>query len=73
MSNYLKLHEITICKYAAEGRIPALRIGRVWRFDKDLIDKWIAGDYNMEKPVEKRDSVVDQKQPGKKRVGRSGS
>ena len=21
--------------------IPAIRIGRVWRFDKDAIDKWI--------------------------------
>ena len=38
---YLKLHEITVCKYAAKGRIPAIRIGRVWRFDKDAIDKWI--------------------------------
>jgi excisionase family DNA binding protein len=43
MAAYLKLHEITICKYAAEGVIPAIRIGRVWRFDKDEIDKWIAG------------------------------
>jgi excisionase family DNA binding protein len=42
MSEYLRLHEITICKYASEGRIPAVRIGRVWRFDKDVIDEWIA-------------------------------
>jgi len=42
IAKYLKLHEITICKYASEGRIPAIRIGRVWRFDKDAIDKWIA-------------------------------
>jgi len=41
LAKYLKLHEITICKYAADGRIPAIRIGRVWRFDKDAIDKWI--------------------------------
>jgi excisionase family DNA binding protein len=41
LAKYLKLHEITICKYAVEGRIPAIRIGRVWRFDKDAIDKWI--------------------------------
>lgn len=40
---YLKLHEITICKYAKEGRIPSIRIGRVWRFDKDVIDRWIGG------------------------------
>jgi len=42
VSAYLKLHQITICKYAAEGEIPAIRIGRVWRFDKEAIDKWIS-------------------------------
>jgi excisionase family DNA binding protein len=47
VSKYLKLHEITICKYAAEGKIPAIRIGRVWRFDKDVIDKWIAKGQNI--------------------------
>jgi excisionase family DNA binding protein len=42
IAEYLKLHPITICKYAAEGEIPAVRVGRVWRFDKDAIDKWIS-------------------------------
>ncbi len=42
VAKYLKLHEITICKYAAEGKIPAIRIGRVWRFDKEAIDRWIS-------------------------------
>jgi len=41
LADYLKLHVITICKYAADGKIPAIRIGRVWRFDRDAIDKWI--------------------------------
>ena len=41
MAAYLKLHEITIAKYAANGTIPSVRIGRVWRFDKDEVDKWI--------------------------------
>jgi len=41
IARYLKLHEITICKHAANGNIPAIRIGSVWRFDKDIIDKWI--------------------------------
>ena len=41
VAKYLKLHEITICKFAANGAIPGKRIGRVWRFDKDVIDKWI--------------------------------
>lgn len=41
IAKYLKLHEITVRKYAAQGKIPATRIGRVWRFNKDAIDKWI--------------------------------
>ena len=44
VAEYLRLHVITICKYAGEGKIPAIRIGHVWRFDKDAIDRWIAGD-----------------------------
>jgi excisionase family DNA binding protein len=43
LAEYLKLHEITVCKHAAEGIIPAIRIGRVWRFDKEAIDEWING------------------------------
>lgn len=45
MAKYLKLHEITICKLAGKGKIPAIRIGRVWRFDKEAIDKWIANSH----------------------------
>ena len=42
LAKYLKLHEITICKLCREGKIPSVRIGRVWRFDKEAIDQWIA-------------------------------
>ena len=42
MAQYLKLHQITICKLSKEGKIPSVRIGRVWRFDKEVIDAWIA-------------------------------
>lgn len=47
VADYLKLHHITILKYAGEGKIPAIRIGRVWRFDKDAIDKWITAGENI--------------------------
>ena len=43
LAKYLKLHEITIGKYAAKGEIPGLRIGKLWRFDKEVIDRWISG------------------------------
>ena len=42
ISKYLKLHEITIAKLAKNRKIPSIRIGGVWRFDKDLVDAWIA-------------------------------
>ena len=41
LAKYLKLHAITICKYANEGVIPGIRIGRMWRFRKDAIDAWL--------------------------------
>ena len=41
IANYLRLHELTICKLAGERKIHAIRIGRLWRFDKEVIDKWI--------------------------------
>jgi len=42
-AKYLRLHQITICKLSKQGKIPAIRIGHVWRYDKDKIDDWIAG------------------------------
>jgi excisionase family DNA binding protein len=49
VADYLKLHEVTICKYAGEGVIPAIKIGGVWRFEKEALDKWIArGQQNIE-------------------------
>jgi PTS system nitrogen regulatory IIA component len=39
VAKYLKLHEVKVNKYAAKGKIPAIRIGSVWRFDKEGIDK----------------------------------
>ena len=45
LAQYLKLHPITICKYASSGEIPAVRVGRAWRFDKEAIDEWIRCGY----------------------------
>ena len=63
LADYLRLHEITICKYAGEGVIPAVRIGRVWRFDKAEIDRWLS---------ESRTTPTGEKKPtgGKKTAGK---
>jgi len=38
---YLRLSEAKVYKLAKEGHLPALRVGKSWRFRKDLIDEWI--------------------------------
>jgi len=50
VAEYLKLNQITVCKYAAEGKIPAIRIGKVWRFDRELIEEWISGNQQAGRP-----------------------
>jgi excisionase family DNA binding protein len=60
MAKYLKLHPITISKFAKEGKIPSFRIGRAWRFDKDVIDKWISGN-QKELPTKKSKARVTNK------------
>ena len=67
VSEYLKLHEITICKYATEGKIPAIRIGKVWRFDKDFIDRWIKGVENDPENDEKPQRKSLRKKPSEKK------
>lgn len=38
----LKLHPRTVMKMAANGEIPAAKVGRKWRFDRRLIEEWLA-------------------------------
>ena len=38
LAEYLHLTEVTIYKYATEGKIPGNKIGSRWRFEKDKID-----------------------------------
>ena len=39
LAEYLKLTEVTIYKYAYDGKIPGVKVGSRWRFDKDYIDE----------------------------------
>jgi len=41
VAEYLRLSEAKVYKMANEGRVPALRIGKAWRFKRELIDEWI--------------------------------
>ncbi|MBT7075134.1 MAG: helix-turn-helix domain-containing protein [Anaerolineae bacterium] len=38
---YLRISEAKVYRLAKEGGIPTVRIGKAWRFKKDLLDQWI--------------------------------
>jgi len=40
VAQYLRLDVATIYKLAQAGEIPALKVGRCWRFMRELLDKW---------------------------------
>lgn len=37
----LKLHPFTVARLAREGKLPAFKVGGVWRFRKDQFERWI--------------------------------
>lgn len=41
VASYLRLSEAKVYRLAREGSVPAFRLGRSWRFRKDLIDAWM--------------------------------
>lgn len=41
VAKYLRLSIHTIYKMAQKGRIPALKAGAVWRFNRAEIDEWM--------------------------------
>lgn len=40
VAKYLKMKPQTIYVWAQNGKIPAAKLGKEWRFKKSIIDKW---------------------------------
>lgn len=38
---YLRVATATVYRLAQRGEIPAAKVGRVWRFQKQVIDRWL--------------------------------
>jgi excisionase family DNA binding protein len=41
VAQYLQLKESTIYSWAQDGKIPAIKIGRTWRFRRADLDGWL--------------------------------
>ena len=40
VAEYLRLSQAKVYRLARAGELPAMRVGKSWRFRKDLIDEW---------------------------------
>jgi excisionase family DNA binding protein len=54
VAEYLRLAEATVYKLARDGNIPAMKLGRAWRFKRDLIDEWFRYE-TMQNSIETED------------------
>jgi excisionase family DNA binding protein len=49
IAEYLQMSESSIYKMAQAGKIPANKVGRQWRFKKEVIDRWVEKRKNYQK------------------------
>jgi len=40
VASYLRLSEAKVYRMVKEGSFPSFRLGKSWRFRKDMIDEW---------------------------------
>ena len=43
LTGHLKMSRATLYKMAQQGKIPAVKVGRGWRFDREAVDQWLEG------------------------------
>jgi len=41
LCQYLKISRASLYQMAQSGKIPAVKLGRTWRFDQDQVDLWL--------------------------------
>jgi len=50
VAKILKLHPFTVTRLAREGKIPAFKVGGVWRMERSKFERWIAKQGPHRKP-----------------------
>ena len=41
VAKYLRVKDSTVYTWAQEGKLPAFRLGRLWRFRRDDLEIWL--------------------------------
>ena len=47
VAEYLRLSQAKVYRLAKDGSLPVFRIGKAWRFRKDLLDEWLVRQSTM--------------------------
>ena len=64
VAKYLKMKPQTIYSWAQKGIIPAAKIGKEWRFRRDIIDAWFEQHIDEKfQPLVKKLEQKDQNTP----------
>lgn len=42
LAAYLQVAKSTLYKLAQEGKVPGQKVGKHWRFSRQVIDRWLA-------------------------------
>ena len=49
VARYLKVDRFTIYRLVTQQKIPAFKVGKQWRFKKELLDAWLTKNSNLGK------------------------
>ena len=63
LAAYIQLSKSSLYKLCQAGKVPGMKIGRHWRFHKDIIDAWVRDGVPPTQPYGRPDGKV----PTKKR------
>ena len=47
VSDFFRLKEPTVCRLASEGKLPGVKIGKAWRFDKAALERMVTSKSDM--------------------------
>ena len=54
IAKILRIHPFTVTRLAREGKIPAFKVGGIWRFREDEFEQWLKRQSNGGKRSRKR-------------------
>ena len=44
VAGFLRLKEPTVCRLASEGKLPGVKIGKSWRFNKATLERMVTSE-----------------------------